>query len=405
MSESPPSRARRHGLVLAGALCYTALTFVWFSLAASLPDIIADVGLSGTQAGILNGAVPLTYIPLGVAAGLAVDRVGPVRSLAGGLVVFGLAQVARSLAGSFETLLLATLCVGVGATAITFGLPKLVGVLYAPDRTGPPTSIYLVGGAAGTALAFAVGRPILAPALGGWRPLFWWSGVAAVGYAALWLLLARIAIGSTAALDDGGPASLDPSRIRADLRTLLGHRDLRLLVVVATVYLLVVHGMQGWLPTILESRGLPADAAGVTTSLFVAASIVAVLVVPPLADRYGARREAIMLSGGIGFVGLLGVILASTGPLATAAIVVAGFGAGGLSPLVRAIPPNLPDVGARLTGTAMGLTFAVGEVGGFGGPLLIGAIHDLTGSYAIGVSLLAAGTLLVVGAGAAMRSV
>ncbi len=401
----PSSRLRRHALVLVGAGCYTALTFVWFSLPAYLPSIIADVGLSGTQAGLLAGAVPLTYIPLGLAAGLVVDRIGPVRSLAGGLLVFGSAQVTRSVAGGFAVMLLATLAIGVGATVITFGLPKLVGVLYEPDRTGLPTSFYLVGGSAGTALAFAVGRPILGPALGGWRPLFFWSGLAAVGYALVWLLAATMALGRDRYGGSGDPSSLQPSRIREDLTTLLSHRDLRLLVVVATVYLLVVHGIQGWLPTVLDARGLTADLAGLSTSLFVGATIVAVLLVPAVADRLDARREAIIVSGALAFVGLASVVAGGAGPLALGGIVVAGFGAGGLSPLVRAIPPTLPDVGARLTGTAMGLTFAVGEIGGVTGPLLIGALHDLTGSYGLGLSLVAAAPLLVVGAGLAMRNV
>lgn len=402
MTERAGVRWHRHGLVLTGALGYTALTFVWFSLPAYLSTIIADLDLTGTQAGLLAGAVPLTYIPLGLASGLVVDRVGPVRSIAGGLLVFGAAQVGRSVAGEFATLLVLTLLVGVGATAITFGLPKLVGVLFPPDRIGVPTSVYLVGGAAGTALAFGVGRPTVGPALGGWRPLFLWSGLVALGYAVVWLAAARLArTGSHA----GDEPRADASSVRADLRTIVSHRDLRLLVVVATMYLLVVHGVQGWLPTILEFRGLPADVAGRATSLFVVASVVAVVVVPPAAERLSSRRGAVIGCGAVGSVGLAAVIAGGVGPLVVAGIVLGGLGAGGLSPMVRAIPPNLGDVGARLTGTAMGLTFAVGEVGGFAGPVLVGATFDATGSYALGVGVLAAGTAVAALAGLAMRQV
>ncbi|SDF90811.1 MFS transporter [Halorientalis regularis] len=397
--------SRRYGLVVAGALCYTSLTFVWFSLPAYLATIIAEVGLSGTEAGLLAGAVPLTYIPIALFSGLAVDRIGPARSLAVGLVVTGIAQVVRSVAGGFPTLLAATLLLGVGATAITFGLPKLVSVLFPPDETGLPSSVYMVGAAVGTASAFGLGRPVVGPLLGGWRPLFFWSGVAALGYAVVWLAVVRIVpIGG-----EDGTANGDRERastsVRTDLRRVLSHRDLRLMVVLGIVYLALVHGLQGWLPTMLEARGLSADRAGQTTTLLVGAKVVGVLAIPTLADRIDARRGAVIGCGGLAAVGVAGVIAGGATAVAALGIVIAGLGVGGLSPLIRAIPPNLDGIGPELTGVAVGLVFAVGEIGGFLGPVLVGTLHDLTGSYVPGFGVLVGGGVVAVIVGAALGDV
>jgi cyanate permease len=417
LAESSVGRA--YGLVLAGALSYAALTFIWFSLAAYLPTIIDDLELSGTQAGLLAGAVPATYIPLALFSGLAVDRVGPRRGLAVGLLLFGSAQVGRSVAGDFPSMLALTLLLGTGATLITFGLPKLVSVLFPPARTGLPSSVYLVGSSSGTAGAFALGRPVFGPALGGWRPLFLWSGVAALAYAAVWLAVSwalglrasgsgRTTNGSGRTASDGSGDSEGGSTVpsvREDLVAVLTHRELRLVVAVGVAYLLIVHGMQGWLPTVLESRGLDPDRAGQTTTLLVGANVVGVLTVPGLADRFDARRLAVIGSGAVAATGVAGVIVGSAGPLAALGIVAAGYGVGGLSPLVRAIPPDLDGVGSRLTGTAVGLVFAVGEVGGFFGPVLVGSLYDVTGSYAPGLGVLVAGGLVAVLAGLRMQSV
>ncbi|WP_424016550.1 CynX/NimT family MFS transporter [Halorientalis pallida] len=397
--------SRRYGLVVAGALCYTSLTFVWFSLPAYLATIIAEVGLSGTEAGLLAGAVPLTYIPIALFSGLAVDRIGPTRSLAVGLVVTGIAQIVRSVAGGFPTLLAATLLLGVGATAITFGLPKLVSVLFPPAETGLPSSLYMVGAAVGTASAFGLGRPVVGPLLGGWRPLFLWSGVAALGYAVVWLAVVRlvpISGGNGAADGDRERAS---TSVRTDLRRVLGHRDLRLMVVLGVVYLALVHGLQGWLPTVLEARGLSADRAGQTTTLLVGAKVVGVLAIPTLADRVDARRGAVIGCGGLAAVGVAGVIAGGATAVAALGIVIAGLGVGGLSPLIRAIPPNLDGIGAELTGVAVGLVFAVGEIGGFLGPVLVGTLHDLTGSYVPGFGVLVGGGVVAVVVGAALGDV
>lgn len=87
MSERSDVTPCSYGLVVAEALSYAYLLLVWFSLPAYLPTIIEGMGLTGTRAGVLAGAVPLTCIPLALFSGLAVNRVGPARSLAGRALV------------------------------------------------------------------------------------------------------------------------------------------------------------------------------------------------------------------------------------------------------------------------------------------------------------------------------
>lgn len=382
-----------YGAVAAATLCYTCLMFIWFSLPAYLPAIIADLGLTGTEAGVLAGAIPLTYIPLALFSGLLVDRVGPVRGVAAGTVVFGLAQVGRGLVATFAPMLALTVLIGVGATMITFGLPKLVSLLFPPERTGPPSAVYLVGAQAGTAGVFAIGRPAIGPLLGGWRPLFVWSGVAAIGYALVWLLVARLAPIRFGATGEG--ASYSIGEITDDVAAIVSHRELRLLVVVGTMYLFVLHGLQGWLPTILESRGYAAAVAGPTASLLVVANVSGVLTVPIVADRMGVRREAMVVCGVLIFAGLAGILAGGSGPALLAGILAVGLGVGGLSPLVRAIPPSYDAIGPRRTASAVGFVFAVGEVGGFLGPVTIGTSVEIWSSYAPGLALLGGAGVVV----------
>lgn len=392
---------RAYGLVLVATLSYACLMFIWFSLPAYLSTIIADLGLTGVQAGVVVGAVPLTYVPLALFSGLVVDRVGPGRTLAAGVLVYGLAQVGRSYATGFPSLLGFTLLIGVGATTITFGLPKLVSLLFPADRTGLPSSLYLLGASAGSAGVFGVGRPVVGPLLGGWRPLFFWSGLVAVVYGVGWLAVAWYAGVDERTADDG--SSFTVESVGRDLGLVLSHRELQFVVVIGTMYLLVTHGVQGWLPTVLESRGLSPDRAGQTTSLFVAAFAAGVLTVPAIADRYAARRAALVTCGCVVFGGGVGLAMGDVGAVTFAGVIATGVGVGGLSPLVRAITPELEDIGVRLTGTAMGFVFAVGEIGGFLGPVLIGTFNQLTGSYLPGLGLVAAAGLVVVLAGEALR--
>ena len=383
-------------LLVGGAGAYGALLFAWFSLAAYLPTVTADLGLSGTGAGLLAGAVPLTYVPVSLVSGPLVDRFGPYRSIGAGVLVVGVAHVGRSAATAFPAMLAATVLLGVGGTAITFGLPKLVSEQFPAGEAGPPSTVYLLGSVSGTAASFTLGRGVLGPAAGGWRPLFAATGVACVVYGGLWAGLV-VALGPERPAD-GGDA--DVASVRRVLRAVLSNPGMRLLLVVGVVYLGVVHGVQNWLATVLEARGVAATTAAASTGVFVAAQAGGTLVLPALSDCLG-RRGGVVAGCGLACALGVGALAVPSAPLALAlgGAVAAGVGAGGLSPLVRMVPAELDGVGAERTGAAVGVVFAAGELGGFGAPVLVGALHDATGSYAAGFGLLAAGALWAVVAG------
>lgn len=394
-----PTRIENAALLAVGGLGYGALLFVWFALPASLRPIIEQLGLTGTQAGVLAGAVPLTYIPIGLASGLFIDRLGARLGIGGGVALAGLAQIGRGYAPEFYSMLALTLLMGVGATGITFGMPKLASELYPTDRVGRAASVYLVGSYAGSASVFAFGRSVITPTLGGWRPLFVVSGLGTLGVAAVWTLLAWYVPPGSHETDTEGGFSV--ASLAEDLQSVAGHRDLQLLVLLGTMYLFVLHGVQGWLVTILETRGVAV--AGQVTSLLVVGQVVGVLLVPVVAERLDRTRESLIVCGGLSCVGALG-LLANPGVVSLLVVPVGlvGFGMGGLSPLIRAIPVELEGIGPELTATAVGLVFAVGEIGGFLGPVLVGALRDTTGSFTPGLVAVAVGTLVAAGAGAAM---
>jgi cyanate permease len=399
------SRRRRYALVGLGAIAYASLTFVWFSLPAWLDAIVADFGLTSTQAGVLTGAIPLTYVPVSLFSGVVTDYVGPYRAIGAGVTLFGGAQIGRAAAETFPALLALTVVVGVGGTAITFGLPKLVSELFPPERSGTPSSMYVVGSLTGTAAAFSIGRAVLGGPLGGWRPLFRYTGVAVLAYALLWWVIVRQApldaIGHTAGArgTDDHP-TLSMAALTQDLGRVFSNRSMRLLVVVGGVYLLVTHGLQNWLATVLQSRGVGAALAASLVSGFVVAQAVGTLVVPAASDRLGQRGSVLAGCAGLCSLGTATLLFAPV-PLAIpiGGALAVGFGVGGLSPLVRMVPAEIDGIGPELTGTAVGLVFAVGEVGGFLGPFLIGALYDLTGTYAAGLAVVCLGCLSAVIAG------
>lgn len=417
-----------------GSVSYTCYTFIWFSLPAFLSVVIDELGLSTTQAGVLVGAVPLVYIPLGLASGLLIDRIGSRAAIGGALVVFALAQIARGSADGFWMLLVPTLLLGVAGTAITFGLPKLVSELFPAERTGSMSSVYQIGSQLGPVLAFGLARPVLGPFFGGWRAVFFASGAFVLAYAVVFLIAAAVyghahtlglvtpggtdgSNGSDApdTNDDPDGSATDGtaeeteeraftwSSARQDLARVFSHRDMLLLVVVGTMYLFINHGLRGWLAVILEFRGFTPELAGLATSLLIVAQVAGTVTIPPLSDRLGRSKPLLAGCGVLCLVGSAGILVVPTLlPAIVVVLLVTGAGLGGLSPMIKVVPIQLDGIGPTLTATAVSFVYAVGEIGGFAGPFVIGAIRDATASFAIGISILVVASAIIILASGSM---
>jgi len=373
-------------LLLVGTLSYVLLMFAWFSLAAYLSLVIPDLGLSDTEAGIITGAVPLTYIPVALLSGPVIDRIGPYRAIGYGMLVLGVAQIGRSTAVGFGSLLAFTILLGIGGSGISFGLPKLVSELFPVDG-GTPSSVYIMGSIVGNAAAFTVGRGVLGPVLGGWRPLFLATGCVSLGYVALWAVVVKTAAPDRS--ETGTMANLRIAEIKQDVVTVLSNPSIRLLIVVGVAYLMTLHGVQNWLTAVLEARDFSTAVATTATSGFIVAQAVGTLALPPVTDRLDTSNGVVALCGIACTIGVA-TLLSETSPLLVliAGIAIAGIGVGGLSPLVRLIPTEIDGIGPALTGTAVGVTFSFGQIGGFVAPFLIGSLQDLTGSYVPGFAVL-----------------
>ena len=58
-------------------------------------------------------------------------------------------------------------------------------------------------------------------------------------------------------------------------------------------------------------------------------------------------------------------------------------------PLLVLVLMDIPEVGSKYMGAAAGMFFCIAEIGGFGGPFVMGAVRDLTGGFPAGAGLLA----------------
>ena len=150
---------------------------------------------------------------------------------------------------------------------------------------------------------------------------------------------------------------------------------------------LLNHALNNWLPTLLQDRGMTLSQAGFWTAASTLAGIIGLLAIPAVA-RQGRRAVAMALMLLIAAVTALGLVTLAGAPL-VGTLVLSGVVRAPMMPVLTLILMETRGVGAVRMGAAGGLFFAAAEIGGFGGPFLLGVILDAVGSLAPGVLFLA----------------
>ena len=365
------------------------------SLAPLVPPVMRDLDLSGSQMGLVLGGWQLVYVFTAVPLGSAVDRLGVRRSVTLALVVIIASLALRAAATSFGMLFAAVALFGVGGPVVSIGVPKIVAEWFPPRERGRAAGFYTTGPTIGGVVVLATAAGLLLPLAGSWRLVVLIFAAAGVAGLLAWTLGYRDAAAPGRAARPRR-SSPPPAPARRRWLALLRDRNMRLLLVLAGGSFLVNHGLNAWQPTLLQEAGFDLAAAGRWTAAGTLCGLVTALIVPGL-TRAGARRGALIMLLLAAAAGVLGMALLRAGPLAAAAVA-AAMARAPMLPLTMLLLMEQPGVGARHLGIGAGLLFAAAEIGGFGGPALLGVMRDLTGGLAPGMLGLAAVSLLLTAA-------
>jgi D-galactonate transporter len=152
------------------------------------------------------------------------------------------------------------------------------------------------------------------------------------------------------------------------------------------------YGLVLFLPQIVSRFGVGVGMNGLISALPFAAAAVAMVLWGMHSDRTGERNLHAAAACFLNFAGLASCILLQDPVLMMVAIILAQMGQSSIAPTFWTLPT------AMLSGTAaaggIALINAVGNLGGFLGPYMMGAIKDATGSFNIGLLSIAMGALM-----------
>ncbi len=355
---------------LALATISFTLSFAAWGLVGGLASVFTTLySLTASQTALLV-AVPVLLGSLArLPMGMLTDRYGGRLVFTALLAFSSLAAFLVPLTTSFAALLAAAFLIGMAGSSFAVGA-AFVSRWTPAARQGTALGVYGLG-TMGQSLAVFAG-PVVASRWG-WQTVFYVTSVVLLAWAVVYLVLARNPAG--AARPATAAAMVSVLR-RSPTAWLLG-----------AFYFLTFGGFVAfsiYLPTLLRAQfGLePAD-AGFRAAGFV---VLATLMRPLggwLADRIGGAQVLSWVFGGVSLFSLLlmwpSMVPFTVGALACAMLLGLGNGA-----VFKLVPEHFP----RDTGTVTGLVGALGGLGGFFPPLLLGVFRDQIGAIWPGFVLL-----------------
>ncbi|HYM55078.1 MAG TPA: MFS transporter [Solirubrobacteraceae bacterium] len=375
-------RRSGHAPSLAAAVIHFDVSFMCWVLLGALGAYIAeDLHLTSFGKGVVVAVPLLSAAFFRLVLGLLGDRIGPKRVGTASMAIVALPLLWGWLAaGSLPQVLGVGLLLGVAGASFAIALP-LASRWYPPDLQGLAMGIVGAGNS-GTVIATLV-APRLAQSLG-------WHAV--MGLA---LIPVGLALGAFVLFAREPPRSARPLSARGMAR-MLKEADARR---VAGLYAVTFGGFVGltsFLPILLHDQyGLSkVDAATITACGGFLGSFLRP-VGGHLGDRIGGTT---VLSCVLGIAGAALLFVSGTPSVDVAALAfVVAMGALGVGngAVFQLVGLRFPE---RI-GAMTGIVGAAGGIGGFALPFGLGAVKQLTGSYGVGLALLAAAagsTLLIV---------
>jgi ACS family tartrate transporter-like MFS transporter len=376
----------------------------------------SDLGFSGAVYGFGAGIFFVGYFLLEVPSNLALHKFGARRWMARIMVTWGILSACTALVNSATSFYIVRFLLGMAEAGFFPGMILYLSYWFPGRERARAVGFFM----SAIAISYAIGAPIsggVMSVFGGvaglkdWQWLFIIEGIPAViAGVFVWMKL------------PDGPAEarwLEPeerdwllTRLEGEEQARLARerhtlgealKDRRVLMFALLYFTMVinVYGLSFWVGEIVDKVGGLSDVGkGFVTAIPYTVAIVGMVVIPRHSDRTGERKQhvaACLLIAAAAFA-----ISTVVSPVAAiAALAVGLFFLLGAHPVFWSMPAALLSGAAAAAGIA--LINALGNLGGFGGPYLVGLVKDATSSTNGGLLVLSA--ILVIGSFVATRVV
>lgn len=351
-------------VVLAIILIGINLRPAFSSVSPLLADIRLSLGLSSSTAGLLT-TLPVALLGLfaPVASWLA-KRYGAEKLLVPLLLLLAAGLAIRGIWNT-TSLFLGTSMAGISIGLLGILLPGVIKREF-PQHPDLMTGVYTMALCLGTALAAGLAVPLLHTVGSLPLALALWS-LPALVTAWLWWPLRRL-----------GDYPVRSTQ-QANTTSLLRDATAWQVTLFMATQSALAYCVFGWLPTILQDRGMTAADSGLLLSGSIMTQVISALLVPWLCSLMRNQKIMNQLMFIVIYIGLMGAIYA---PIEQSWLwmVLLGLGQGGgfaMALTMIVLRTRTPAQAAQLSAMSQGLGYILASLG----PLIMGFMHEASGHW------------------------
>ena len=389
-------------------ICYVVAYIDRVNIGFAATELQRDLGLSQGQYGFGAGLFFLAYCLFEIPSNLILERVGARRWIARILIGWGIVSMATMFITDVSSFMAARALLGIAEAGFFPGM-VLYLTYWIPARERARTgALFMMAGPVAVIVGGPVSEALLALdgrfGLAGWQWLFLVEGLPAVVLGLLTLVVLTDRPEGATWLAPGERDWL--ARTMADeqaIRQSVGHTRLTTSLASGRVWILsgvlfmhslVTYGIFLWLPKMLQDvSGTRGFALSTITAIPFGAALVAMVLVGRHSDRTGERKLHVAACASTAAVGL-GLAAASQGSLW---VLVLSFTVSQMAQRAMvgpfwAMPPIF--LGGTAAAAGIALINAIGNLGGFVGPAIMGMLRERTGGYAGGLLVLSSALVL-----------
>jgi CP family cyanate transporter-like MFS transporter len=367
MASFQQNSTARNALLVAGIILISInLRPALASIGPLISTIRQDTGLSNTMLGLLTTLPLLAFAVISTLTPIFTRRWGIEGVLAGALSLLTGGIFLRVIPSTWA-LFGGTLLLGI---AIAFGNVLLPGLVKRdfPNHTGIMTSLYSSMLGLGATIAAGVSVPLADEV--GW---YWSLG--------LWGILSLVAFVVWLPQLKGLTIPRYKSSFRHSIKGLMGSSTAWQIAVFMGLQSLAFYVILAWLPDLLQDMGLTAYTAGWMLSLSQGMGVLGTLLIPVWAEKMTDQQKLVWLLIILEIVSLIGLMLPDPFLIWLWASLI-GFtlgGSFGLALLFIVLRAHDTETATELSGMSQSIGYLLAAAG----PILFGALHDITGAWFI----------------------
>ena len=363
-------------------LIYFCFGYSVSSIAPIVPYITQDLNITYKQMGLILGAWQFTYMFFALPAGFILDKYGLKASIFTAAIIITLSLISRGLSNNFYHMWFAVALFGIGGPLISVAVPKASSLWKSEKNRAISMGILFTGPMCGGIFSLLTINSLIMPLLNyNWKTVYFLYSLAPLTTGLIWLIIAN----KKTVLNKKESTIFNLSKSISVFKLIISKKRFINILILGTSGMFLIHGINGWLPKIIHSKGLDLNLSSVLATIPIIVGIISALTIPRFSNKL--TRIKILTILFINAAISLFLIQSSSMVIFIIGLFLLGLSTGTLMVIILNHMSETRDISYNNIGISGGLFFSIIEIGGVLGPFFIGLIYDLYNNFNIALTI------------------